>query len=69
MENEKLHPVKFSEKQIRFIKHMIYAKAYEYWEEACEDILSTIGKSEGKQEANNTMRYGLLRWRQNGGRR
>ena len=48
IKNKKLHPVRFTKKQIAFIKHMIHEKAYEYWEEECGDILSTIEKEDLK---------------------
>ncbi len=41
MENE-LHPVRFTKRQIDFIEHMIYEKGYDFWEEQCSDIISTI---------------------------
>ena len=48
MEDEELHPVRFSKSQINFILHMIHEKALEYWEEECQDILSTVEKSEAQ---------------------
>ena len=46
MKEEYMHPVKFTQKQIRFIQYMINNKGLEYWEEGCKDILSTIEQSE-----------------------
>lgn len=48
MGDKKLHPVRFSEEQVKIIKHMIYASRYgidEASDDREKDILSTIEKS------------------------
>ena len=45
-----ISPVRFTEKQIEFIKHMIFELCYEYWEESCEDIINTINDKENDKE-------------------
>ncbi len=40
------HPVQFSRKQVKFIQHMMNEVAFEYFEDDCADLVSTIDKAE-----------------------
>jgi hypothetical protein len=39
------HPVRFTRKQINFVKHAM-VQFYDYFEEEAEDILETVEKAE-----------------------
>ena len=44
--DKELHPVRFTYKQIEFIKHMVFEVAGDYFEEESGNILDTIRLAE-----------------------